>query len=139
MIGYAATIAMRIIDGATIMIARRRSGIPLERRRGCVAPACCTEAASMALEGRQRAVDLVAGLLDRVRRTRPTRKSVVDVLVDRLRDLRIHRRDRPRLRRAEGLLELGGVRNGLLHARVVVRGVEDRRRGVLREREPLSS
>ena len=53
--------------------------------------------------------------------THPTGKRVVDVLVDRLRDLRIHRRDRPGLRLAEGLLELGRVRDGLLHVRVVVR------------------
>src|SRR4029079_7730149 len=125
MIGYAATIAMRIIDGATIMIARRRSGIPLERRRGCVAPGCCTEAASMALEGRQRAVDLVAGLLDRVRRTHPTRKRVVDVLVDRLRDLRIHRRHGPGLRLAERLEQLGRVRDRLLDVRRTVRVGDD--------------
>src|SRR4051794_6386499 len=113
MIGQAATIAMRIIDGATISTARRRSGIPLERRRSGVVPAC-TEAASIRSEGRQGRVDLGAGLLDRVRGTRPTRKSVVDVLVDRLGDLRIHRRDRAGLRLAQGLLELVGVRDRLL-------------------------
>src|SRR6476646_4453560 len=109
MIGHTATIAMRIIDGATISTARRRSGIPLERRR-CDAPAPI-EAASIRSEGRQRAVDLVAGLLDRVRGTHTTGKGVVDVLVDRLRDLRIHRRDRPCLRLPEGLLELVRVRD----------------------------
>jgi hypothetical protein len=46
MIGHAATTAMRIIDGATISFARRRSGMPLERRR-CVARRLLTEAASM--------------------------------------------------------------------------------------------
>src|SRR5919112_3821168 len=120
MIGQAATIAMRTIEGATIMTARRRSGIPLERRRSVVAPAL-TEAASIVLEGVQRGVDLLAGLLDGRRGTHPARKSVVDVLVDRLRDLRIDRRHRTRLRLRQRLLELGRVRDRLLDGRVVVR------------------
>src|SRR5690348_582050 len=121
MIGQTATMAMRTIDGATIKIARRRSGIPLERRR-CDAPAPIEAASMIRSEGRERAVDLRAGLLDRVRGTHATGESVVDVLVDRLRDLRIHRRDRPGLGLAQGLLELGGVRDRLLDRGVVVRG-----------------
>src|SRR3954447_14443302 len=136
MIGQTATIAMRTIEGATIRTARRRSGIPLERRRSVVAPAM-TEAASIVLEGVQRGVDLLAGLLDRVGRRHATGESVVDVLVDRLRDLRIHRRDRTRLRLAESGLELGRVRDRLLDRRIVVRIVEDRRVGVLVERDLL--
>src|SRR3954463_7301485 len=136
MIGQTATIAMRTIEGATIRTARRRSGIPLERRRSVVAPAL-TEAASIVLEGVQRGVDLLAGLLDRVGRRHATGESVVDVLVDRLRDLRIHRRDRTRLRLAESGLELGRVRDRLLDRRIVVRIVEDRRVGVLVERDLL--
>src|SRR6201989_2577165 len=120
--------AMRFLEGATTTFARALSGIPLERRR-CDAPAC-TEAASMALEGRQRAVDLVAGLLDGVRRTHPTGKSVVDVLVDRLRDLRIHRRHRASLRLLERLEQLGRVRDRLLDVRRAVRVGDD---GGLRE------
>src|SRR3954451_14661553 len=121
MIGQTATIAMRMIEGATIMTARRRSGTPLERRRSVVAPAL-TDAASIVLEGAQRGVDLLAGLLDRVGRGHATGKSVVDVLVDRLGDLRIHRRDRARLRRARRLLQLGRVRHSLLDGRFVVGG-----------------
>src|SRR3954469_25168279 len=136
MIGQTATIAMRIIEGATIRTARRRSGIPLERRRSVVAPAL-TEAASIVLEGVQRGVDLLAGLLDRVGRRHATGESVVDVLVDRLRDLRIHRRDRTGLRLAESGLELGRVRDRLLDRRIVVRRVEDRRVRVLVERDLL--
>src|SRR5215210_3235827 len=111
MIGYAATIAMRIIDGATISFARRRSGTPLERRRCWDAPADVTVAASMATsERRQRAVDRGVRLLERRLGRRPPRERVVDVLVDRLRDLRVHRRHRPRLGLAERLQELGRVR-----------------------------
>src|SRR3954454_4902279 len=106
MIGQTATIAMRIIEGATIRTARRRSGIPLERRRSVVAPAL-TEAACIGLEGVQRGVDLLAGLLDRVCSRHATGKSVVIFLVDRLKLLRIHRRDRTGLRLAESGLELG--------------------------------
>src|SRR5437773_2182948 len=101
MIGYAATTAMRIIDGATISFARRRSGTPRERRRCMGARTVWTEAASMVQlirsEGRQCAVDLRVRLLQSVRRARATGERVVDVLVDRLRDLRIDRRHRPRL------------------------------------------
>src|SRR3954462_4219576 len=110
MIGQTATIAMRTIEGATIRTARRRSGIPLERRRSVVSPAL-TEAASMVLEGVQRGVDLLAGLLDRSLRGHATGKSVVDVLVDRLGDLRVHRRDRASLRLRQRLLELRRVRD----------------------------
>src|ERR1700755_3340488 len=136
MIGQTATMAMRTIDGATIKIARRRSGTPLERRR-CDAPAPIEAASMIRSEGRERAVDLRTGLLDRVRRTHATGERVVDVLVDRLRDLRIHRRDRTGLRLAESGLELGRVRDRLLDVRIVVRRVEDRRVGVLVERDLL--
>src|SRR3954453_3646503 len=121
MIGQTATIAMRMIEGATIRTARRRSGIPLERRRSVVAPAL-TEAASIVLEGAQRGVDLLAGLLDRVGRGHATGQNLVDVLVDLLGDLRIPRRGRARLRLGQRLLELGRVRDRLLDGRVVVGG-----------------
>src|SRR5919202_3155079 len=136
MIGQTATIAMRTIEGATIRTARRRSGIPLERRRSVVAPAL-TEAASIVLEGVQRRVDLLAGLLDRGRRGHASRESVVDVLVDRLRDLRIHRRDRTGLRLGQRLLELGRVRDRLLDRRVVGRRRRHGRQRVLLQRDLL--
>src|SRR3954451_25177320 len=120
MIGQTATIAMRTIEGATIRTARRRSGIPLEPRRSVVAPAL-TEAASIVLEGVQRGVDLLACLLDRVCKRHATGKSVGDVRVDRLRDLRIHRKARTGLRLAESGLDLGRVRHHLLDGRIVVR------------------
>src|SRR3954454_19309676 len=126
MIGYAATIAMRIIDGATISFARRRSGIPLERRRCVGAPTVWTEAASIVLsslgsEGRQGAVDLRVRLLQSVRRARATGERIVDVLVDRLRDLRVDGRHRPGLGLAECLQELRRVRDGLLDVGFAVR------------------
>src|SRR3954452_24440226 len=121
MTGHAATTAMRIMDGATITFARRRSDIPLERR-ACIGAPARTEAASIwfpQLEGRERRGDLRVGLLQRGRGTHATCQRVVDVLVDRLRDLRIDRRDRTRLGLGERLLELGGVRDRLLDVRIV--------------------
>src|SRR6476661_10288043 len=104
MIGQAATIRMRTIDGATITFARRRSDIPLERRSCGGAPVVLTAAASMIRSERgERAVDLRVRLLQCVLRAHATGKGVVDVLVDRLRDLRIHRRDRTGLRLAQCL------------------------------------
>src|SRR4051812_12754698 len=113
MIGHAATIAMRISDGATINFARRPSGMPRERawRAGGVAR---TDAASMVLEAREGGGDLPVGLLDRRSGALPTGERVVDVLVDRLGDLRVDRRDRAGLGLRQRLQELRGVRDRLL-------------------------
>src|SRR6187200_2807715 len=131
MIGYAATTAIRIIEGATISFARRRSGMPRERRRCVGAPTVWAVAASMVQlirsEGRQCAVDLRVRLLQSVRRARATGERVVDVLVDRLRDLRVDGRDRTRLGLAERLQELSRVGDRLLHVRLAVDGRDDRR------------
>src|SRR5690242_10203632 len=116
MMGHAATTAMRINDGVTITFASLRSGMPFDRRRAA-GEGAGTDAASMfssALERVERAVDLRVRLLDGGLRAGATRESVVDVLVDRLRDLRIDRRDRARVRLAQGLQQLGRVRDGLL-------------------------
>src|SRR3954468_21287080 len=111
MIGQSATSAIRPIDGATMRNARRRSGIPRERRRAGAVPALAG-AAAMALEGLERLVELAVGLLHGIRRRDLARQRRVDVLVDRLRDLRIDRRDGTRLRLAHGRLQL--LREGVL-------------------------
>src|SRR4051795_3402529 len=83
------------------------------------------------LEGGQRLVDVVVGLLQRRLRVRLTREGGVDVLVDRRGDQRVDRRDGARLALLDGLLELLGERDRLLDLGVVVGRVEDRRLRVL--------
>src|SRR5215210_391624 len=117
--GYAATIAISNSDGDTIRPARRRSGIPRERRR-CGEPALI-EAASIGLwllEGRQGLVHVLLRLRERSLRIRRPRQSVVHVLVDGLRDLAVDRRDGPALRLLDRLLELVDERQRLLDRRV---------------------
>src|SRR3954471_3019399 len=128
--GYAATSAMSTIDGDTIRNARRFSERPLERR-GAAEVACGTVVVASAigrlLEGRQRLVDRALHLLHRVGGSLAAGESVVDVVVDRLRDLRVHRRHGAGLRLGDGLLELVGERQRLLDLGVVVRRGEHRR------------
>src|SRR3712207_1321545 len=119
MIGYAATSAMSNIDGDTMKNARRRSERPRERRR-CGVAAWTEAGAAMVLEARERLLDVGLGLLHRLRRGGLPPQGRVDVLVDRLRDLRVHRRDRTRLRLRDRLAELIGERQGLAHVGVVV-------------------
>src|SRR5436190_23697339 len=97
MTGHSATSAMRLIDGATMKIASRRSDRPRLRRRAGGTAADGTDAASMALEGRQGLVHLRLRGLERLLRRHLPGQGRVDVLVDRLRDLRVDRRDRARL------------------------------------------
>src|SRR4051794_37704168 len=87
--GYAATSAMSNIDGETIQNASCFSERPRERRLRD-APVE-TVASAMVLEGLKRLLDVGLGLLHGVRRGLLTRERRVDVLVDRLRDLRVHR------------------------------------------------
>src|SRR4051794_20379734 len=128
--GYAATSAMSTIDGDTIRNAGRFSERPLERR-GAAEVACGTVVVASAigrlLEGRQRLVDRALHLLHRVGGSLAAGESIVDVVVDRLRDLRVHRRHGAGLRLRDGLLELVGERQRLLDLRVVVRRAEHRR------------
>src|SRR4051794_20755946 len=101
MIGQAPTIAMRISDGVTISFARRPSGMPLERPRCCAGVPARTEAvATILLEGGEGLGDLRVRLLDRRRSGHPAGERVVDVLVDRLGDLRVDRRHGASLRLA---------------------------------------
>src|SRR3954469_24292300 len=113
MIGQIATTAISTNDGATMNVARRRSGSPRERRLAGAEPAV-VEATAMALEGGQRLRDLVVGGLQRLVRRLLARERGIDVVVDRLRDLGIDRRDRPGVRLRHGLLELLGERIRLL-------------------------
>src|SRR3712207_2825894 len=125
MMGHSATSAMRNTEGATMNAARRRSGIPRERRFCGVWAR--TEAASMDLEGRQRLVHLRLRLLQRLLGRRPARERLVDVLVDRLRDLRVDRRDRAGLRLRDRVAQLRGEVVLLLDLRVVVDRLQRRR------------
>src|SRR5829696_8236722 len=135
--GYAATIAMRISDGETIFAASRFSACSaVTLRRGRVtfsdAVAASMTAQPSWLEGLQGLVDLPVGLLEgRLRRLLPGER-LVDVLVDRRGDLRVHRRDRARLGLGHRLLQLVGERERLLDVRVVVGRLEHRRQRVLR-------
>src|SRR3954453_10865391 len=98
---------MTTSEGAVMTAARRRSLSPRERRLRGAWPAG-TDAASIvrALERLQRLIDLRLRRLEGVfRRLRP-RQGLVDVLVDRLGNLRIDGRDRPGLRLRGGLLQL---------------------------------
>src|SRR5919107_4076714 len=97
MIGQIATRAISTIEGATMSFARRRSGMPRERRWLVEAPTE-TEPAAMVLERRQCLVHLGLGGLQRILGGHAAGQRLVDVLVDRLRDLRVDRRDRAGLR-----------------------------------------
>src|ERR1700755_350934 len=99
--------------------ARRRSGMPRERRFAGWVPAV-TGAAAMALEGGQRLGDLGGGRLHGVSCADLAGEGGVDVVVDRLRDLRIDRADRACLGLRDGLLELGRERVLLLDRRGVI-------------------
>src|SRR5215217_7346293 len=109
MIGYSATSAISRSDGETMSHARRRSGIPRERRRVPTA-AVGAVAVDMVLERGQGPLHLGLALLQRLLGGGLARQRLVDVLVDRRRDLRVDRRDGPRLRLRDRLLELVGER-----------------------------
>src|SRR3954464_12117735 len=103
---------MTTSEGAVMTAARRRSLSPRERRLRGAWPAG-TDAASIvrALERLQRLVDLRLRRLEGVLRRLGPGQGLVDVLVDRLGDLRVHGRDRPGLGLRRRLLQLGRERD----------------------------
>src|SRR3954463_15519174 len=115
--GYAATMAISTIDGETIRNASRFWESPRER---ALAGGWIEAASAIGLEARQRLRDLGLRVLHRGGRIRLARERLVDVLVDGLGDLRIHRRHRTRLGLRHGLQKLLRERQGLLDGRVVV-------------------
>src|SRR4051812_47792767 len=118
MIGYAATRAISSIDGDTMAKASFFSESPRERRRAG-AP-WIVAVSALALEGRECLLDVGLRLLQRRLGLHLPGDRRVDALVDRLRDLRIDRRDRARPGLLDRLLEHGRVRQRLLDLRVVI-------------------
>src|SRR6476620_7019631 len=121
MIGYAATSAINSIDGDTMVKASFFSESPRERCRCCGGAPWIVAVSAMALEGRERLLDLRLRRLQRVLGLLLPRECGVDVRVDRLRDLRIDRRDRARPGLLDRLLQHGGIRQRLLDRGLVVR------------------
>src|SRR3712207_2965663 len=120
MIGYSATRAMSRSDGETMNHARRRSGMPRERRR-CAGPAAVDAVAvAMGLEGGQRLLHLGLPVLQGLLRRHLAGQRLVDVLVDRRGDLRVDRRDGAGLGLRDRLLEVVGERERLLDLRILV-------------------
>src|SRR5687768_15382082 len=111
---------MTTIAGERSSVASRRSSLPYFFLRRFSPRPILAVAASMPLERLEGLLDLLVHLARRLVRRGLALESGVDVVVDRLANLRIDRRHRPRLRLLDGGAQLLREGHRLLDLRVVV-------------------